>query len=297
MIPKYPHFKTIDFEDIKILNEYLYSNKKHICELNTANLFIWKDFDRAEMTLINDNLCVRVNSLSDPPYFLEPIGHHKPEETLGVCFESVRSISRVSEEFLNSIDQEKYKIEPLRGQFDYIYRARDLAEMKGKAYDGKRNHIKKFIRHFPDYKFVPFKEEFNKHALALFEKWFEVRKDSRFFPKLAHTAQKNALTIALNNFSKLNLAGGATFGGNKLRCFIIGSRLTNNCISAHFQYCDPEADGASQFTLKEACSLIFSGFEFINLEQDLGIPGLRKAKLSYHPLKIEKKFDIKLDRS
>lgn len=296
MIPKYPHFKNIGFEDTKILNEHLHSSKKHICELNTANLLIWKDYDRPEMTLINDNLCIRINSLSDPPFFLEPIGHHKIEDTINTYFESVQSISRVSEEFINSINKERYKIEELRSQFDYIYKIKDLAEMKGKAYDGKRNHIKKFIKHFPDYKFVPFSEEFNHKALDLFEKWFEIRKDSRFFPKLAHTAQKNALTIALNNFSKLNLAGGATFGGNKLRCFIIGSRLTHDCLSAHFQYCDPEADGASQFTLKEACGSIYSDYELIDLEQDLGIPGLRQAKLSYHPFKVEKKFEVSLLR-
>jgi hypothetical protein len=77
-----------------------------------------------------------------------------------------------------------------------------------------------------------------------------------------------------------------------MKGFILGSRLNPETASVHFQYGDPSLRGISQTLLWEACNKTFSSFKYINLEQDLGIPGLRKAKLSYYPLRLEKKFEI-----
>ena len=294
MIPEYPRFKPIESKDFDKLQAQLSTEKRNICELAAANLLIWKDFDRPETTLINNNLCIRINPLNDEPFFLEPLSHNKLDETIKTCLGSAKNISRVSEDFIRLIPGNNYNITCLRSQFDYVYKIKELAELKGKKFDAKRNHIKRFIKQFPGYEFSPLSFKHKNDIFALFDKWFNIRKESRYFPRLAYNAQKGALEYTCRHFNDLGLIGGEILACNKLIGFVIGSKLNTSTISAHFQYCDPEIQGAPQTILWEACNKLFNGYEFINLEQDLGIPGLRQAKLSYHPYKIEKKFEISL---
>lgn len=294
MIPKFPEFKSLELSDRSILAEHLRSINPNICELALANLYIWRDFDRPQLTSINGNLCILINPLNEPPHFLEPIGRNKPVETINTCLEYAKCFSRVSEDFISLIQNDKYKTSCQRSQFDYIYRIEELATLAGKKYDGKRNHIKKFTRHYPNYKYENLAQNMRNKALDLFEKWFKAREESRYFPRLAHSAQRNALEKAFLYFNELNLLGGAIFSENDILGFIIGSELNPETISAHFCYVDPTIQGIAQTILHAACGKAFNSFKFINLEQDLGIPGLRKAKLSYHPYKIEKKYRIEL---
>lgn len=292
MIPEYPKFKPLTIDGLPQFAGFLKTHPASICELSPANLIIWKDFDRPEATLINGNLCIRINPLSEPPFFLEPLGGNKLPETIGICLENAKKLSRVSDPFIKSVDHAKYHIACLRGHFDYIYATHELAELKGKKFDGKRNHIKRFMRTFPQYQFVKLTKEHKHPALGLFEKWFTTKQGERYYSRMAYDAQKNALISAFHHFETLNLSGGALITDDRLMGFILGSALNKETVSVHFQYCDPEVKGAAQTILQEACSKTFAHYKFIDLEQDLGIPGLRKAKLSYHPLRLEKKFEI-----
>ena len=100
--------------------------------------------------------------------------------------------------------------------------------------------------------------------------------------------------MAFANFRTLGLTGGALLIDQAMKGFVLGSALNAETASIHFMYGDPSLQGTSQILLWEACNKTFSKFAYVNLEQDLGIPGLRKAKLSYSPHKLEKKFEIKI---
>ncbi|MFH1761001.1 MAG: phosphatidylglycerol lysyltransferase domain-containing protein [bacterium] len=293
MIPEYPKFKSIETRDIEQISQYLNSYSCNVCELNLANLILWKDFDRPETTLINNNPCILINPLNEAPFFLEPLGNNKLTDTIETCLGHTRRLARVSEYFIHKLGQEKYRIICHRSHFDYIYLQKDLAELKGKKYDGKRNHINKFTKMCPDNKFVPIEVKHKKDALELFEKWFEIRKESRFFPKLAYNSQKQAIEKSFKYFEQLALSGGAIICNNKLQGFIIGSRLNAETISVHFAYGHPAVSGITPALFNKAGKTVFGNYKYINLEQDLGIPGLRKSKLSYHPHHLERKFEIR----
>lgn len=275
------------------MTEHLTRYQPTICELAVSNLYLWQDFDRGAYTFINGNLCFLIHLINDSPYFLEPVGDQKIEETIAVCLRHTGRLSRVSEKSLLTLPLKLLRAHCLRGQSDYVYLTKELAEFKGRRFDGKRNHIKKFKKHFPDYQYLPVTPAFKEQALALFEEWFEARKATQFFQKLAYTAQKTALTKAFDLFETLRLSGGAIVAEGKLKAFVIGSRLNKNTVTAHFQYSDTTAQGVTQTLWQEACSKTFADYPRINLEQDLGIPGLRKAKMSYYPEKIEQKYEIR----
>jgi hypothetical protein len=292
MLPEYPKFKSLELDDLILVSQRLDKNPRKICELALANLLIWRDFDHPKVTLINDNLCLLVSPPNESPYFLESLGHKKILETVEICLKDIGKISRATEDFVSNLSSQKYRITCLRNHFDYVYSTKILAELKGKKFDGKRNHIKKFQKRFPEYKFIPLDPGMRREALDLFEAWFAIRKESRFFPKLAYTSQKAAVEKAFTFFTRLNLIGGALFVENSMKGFILGSPQNAETLSVHFSYGHPGLQGTFQILLWEACNKLFSNFKYINLEQDLGIPGLRKAKLSYYPLRLEKKYEI-----
>ena len=293
MIPQYPDFKPLEIDDRGWISRHLKQIPRKICELTAGNLFIWLDFDRPQITCINKDICVLISPPNEPPYFLEPLGRNQIIETVETCLKHAGRISRASEEFISLLPADSFRLTPLRSQFDYLYLTQDLAQLKGRRFDGKRNHLKRFRRRVPDYAFVPLSPGHKKPALELFEKWFKVREESKYFPKLAHTAQKNAIVSAFDNFDKIKLFGSALLVEKELRGFTLGSFLNPETASVHFLYGDPDWPGISQAILWEACNKTYCNFKYVDLEQDLGIPGLRISKLSYHPIRLEKKFEVK----
>lgn len=297
MLPEYPKLKNLEISDLKTIEKHLKLAPRSICELNVANFIIWKDFDRAQLTLINKNLCILINPLNEAPYFLEPFGNNQPTETLETCLNHTQKMSRLSENYTAEVKKlcatDKIQCSCLRSQFDYVYLTEKLSELKGKKFDGKRNHIRRFLKRYPENKFVSLEPKHKKEAQSLFEEWFKTRRETRHFTKLAYNSQKRAIEMAFLLFDQLNFSGGALFADNKLMGFILGSPLNSEMISVHFAYGNPHIQGSSQLLLREACQKSFAKFKYVNLEQDIGIPGLRKSKLSWQPHKLERKFEIK----
>ena len=292
MLPEYPNFKSLELEDLSQINKHFASTNHQICELAPANLFIWQEFDHPKLTLINNNLCILVTPPNEPSFFLEPIGKNKLLDTVNICLKDCGKIARASEDFLFHLPIEHYHVKCDRNQFDYIYEIKTLAELKGRKNDGKRNHIKNFKKRHPNYAFISLNKKDKEKALGLFEDWFSIRKDSRHFPKLAYSSQRVALEKAFEYFDALKMAGGAVYIDNVIKGFIMGSALNKQTACAHFQYGHPSVRGIFQILLWEACNKTFKSQKYINLEQDLGIPGLRKAKTSYYPERMIKKFEI-----
>ncbi|MFH1617769.1 MAG: phosphatidylglycerol lysyltransferase domain-containing protein, partial [Candidatus Margulisiibacteriota bacterium] len=94
------------------------------------------------------------------------------------------------------------------------------------------------------------------------------------------------------NFEALGLAGGGIFIGGKLQAFTVGTRLNPQTAVIHFETANPDYKGLSQVVNQEFVINEWSKMKYINREQDLGIPGLRKAKLSYHPHHLVNKYTI-----
>lgn len=292
MIPEYPKFVPLEIGQRREIAEHLAATPRDTCELSLGNLFIWEEFDRPQVTLVNSNVCVLIAPPNETPYFLEPFGARRIGETVELCLKHAGRVSRASEMFVALLPPGVFKTEPLRNQFDYIYETKTLAELKGKRFDGKRNRIKRFQQGNPGYEYRPLTAGDKAEALALFERWFRERSESKYYPRLAYTSQKAAVAGAFNNYAELGFLGGALLVDKRLRGFTLGSPVNPAMISVHFLYGDPEFEGGTQTLLWEACNKTYNSFKYADLEQDLGIPGLRTMKLSYQPLKLEQKFEI-----
>lgn len=292
MRPVFPEFKSLEFEDAAIVNEYLKRSPRSMCEYSLANIMIWKNFDSPSYTFINDSLCLRMEPPNEPAYFFEPLGSSGPMDIVKTCLAHTGKMSRISSSFVSKISVSGIKIKPLRDQFDYIYRTRELAELKGRKFDGKRNHIRRMKRACPQYEYVKLKKEDSGTALKLFDGWFAAKVADRSIDELLFDCQRGILKRSFELFEELDLFGGMLKADGECLGFVIGNKLRDRMACVHFSYARTDIPGSYQALLWEACRDTFSGYEFVNLEQDLGVSGIRKVKESYYPLRFEEKFEI-----
>jgi hypothetical protein len=123
----------------------------------------------------------------------------------------------------------------------------------------------------------------------LFEKWLEAKPSSEgaFLNVWRHVIEE-----ALTHFTELDLSGGVIETDGRIAAFSIGEKLSSDTAVIHIEIVDPHSEGLPQLINREFTKNEWAGFRFINREQDVGSPGLRRAKMSYHPHHLVKKYDI-----
>lgn len=292
MFPEYPEFKQLELSDRAEFENELSRHPAQTCELAFANLYIWKDFDNPRITTINENICVLLEPPNESRYFLEPLGENRFHETVETCLDETGRISRASEAFISRIQRGKYAVTELRDQFDYVYRVEELAELKGRRYDGKRNHINAFVKRCPNYKNLSLDESYKSASLEIFEKW-SLSKNGSLESESAVECQRKAIENAFDAYGDLDILGSGIIIEDELKAFMLASRQNHRTICTPLSYHTNEIHGLSHTLLWETCRKLFSNFEYVNLEQDLGITGLRKYKESYYPHRMEEKFDVR----
>ena len=101
-----------------------------------------------------------------------------------------------------------------------------------------------------------------------------------------------ACQLALLNMEKLNLKGGAIRINGKIAAFTLGEVLNPETALIHFEKADTAYDGIYQAINNEFLIHEWSDMKYVNREEDMGIEGLRKAKLSYCPEFLYECYDI-----
>lgn len=285
-IPRFPDFKPVELEDKDYINGYLCNFPSDICELNFGNIFIWRKIENSRWSIINNNLCILCEPAFEPAYFLQPLGEKKIQETIEICLSLAPRFSRVGEDFLLKYGQ-GFKFDLDRDNFDYIYRAEDLIHLRGKKYDGKRNRIRKFEKSHP-YRYLKLSPEYREACWRLFEEWYQVKSSSGWLMD----AHREVINESLAYFEDLTLVGGAIEVNGRVVAFTIGERLNETTAVIHIEIASPKYAGLAQLINREFVKNELFRYQFINREQDMGIPGLRRAKLSYHPDHLVKKYNL-----
>ena len=284
--PHFPDFKPVSLEDGPLIRDFLARFPSEACEMTFPNIYIWKDSEHPRWTLLNGSLCILVEPDFEPPYFLPPVGGDRVPETVAACLRRAPRRSRVPEEFIKRHGA-GFKVEEDPDNFDYIYRVEDLVELKGKKYDGKRNRVKKFESSFR-HEYVPLDLKDTPECVRLLQIWFEEKQNGDPYLK----AEKVAIDQALASFELLGLKGGVVKVDGRVEAFSLGMRLTDDTAVIQIEIANSSLVGLAQWVNREFVRREWSAFTFINREQDMGVEGLRKAKLSYQPARLLKKFNL-----
>ena len=284
--PHFPDFKPVSLEDGPLIRDFLARFPSEACEMTFPNIYIWKDSEHPRWTLLNGSLCILVEPDFEPPYFLPPVGGDRVPETIAACLRRAPRLSRVPEEFVKQHGA-GFKVEEDPDNFDYIYRVEDLIELRGKKFDGKRNRIRKFESSFRhEYSLLARKDA--PECVALLQSWFEEKRNGDPYMK----AEKVAIVQALASFELLGLKGGVVRVDGRVEAFTFGMRLSDDAAVIPIEIANPAFPGLAQWINREFVRREWSELKFINREQDMGVEGLRQAKLSYQPERLLKKFNL-----
>jgi hypothetical protein len=181
-------------------------------------------------------------------------------------------------------------IEPMRDHFDYVYLCQDLAQLAGSKYRAKRNHINKIARTYPA-EYVALGPGHVNACLELQEKWCQAR---RCEDDLNLLGEWEAIKEILANFEALKIRGGVVLIDGTVEAFTLGELLGEETAVIHIEKANPEIAELYTVVNQQCAEKCWDKVRFINREQDLGIPGLREAKLSYHPHHFTEKYRVTL---
>lgn len=293
-ITRFPDFDEIILDHKAAFDELLKASPPLTSEMTFTNIYAWRTADNYKVSTIHNNLII-YKCVNGVETFLEPIGKNRLFDTIHRCFSFLRDrgqkpvIERVGEDVLALIsDDPSIEWEEERADFDYVYSVRSLIELAGNEYHDKKNLINQFKKKYP-YRYVELTEEAVEHALRFAHEWCEER-DCEKVESLSK--ESCAIHEMLKHFKRLHLKGGAVEVDGKFVAITIGEQLNRDTFVIHVEKARSSMTGLYQLINQEFLIRAAADLEFVNREQDLGIEGLRRAKLSYNPVRLIKKYRV-----
>lgn len=296
-------FKKIGLEDRNIIYKYIQSDYHQNCIFTFGNNMFWNQNASLEYTVFEDVLLYRAIGRNEIRYCTPDFKKkwkmimnavRQDAQRLGMLYR-ISSLQKRDLKIILENTSEPYWLEYHRGKSDYIYSVEKLAELKGRKYEKKRNLINYFRRTY-NWNYKRLTADMFKICKKYEEQWLReklslpgVRKDNSYTQSLY--LEKTAIDYALRHFEQLNLVGGVLLCNEKCVAFTIGEKLNNSTFVQHFEKADYSVKGAYQMILQMFIQKELLGrYEYVNREEDMGVPTIRKTKLSYYPTCIYDKF-------
>lgn len=297
------------------LEEYLNAFEHQTSGLTFSSLYMWRKANLFSYEIINDFLCVAGQSnfegFKDEP-FVFPIlplkGDCSGEKMKRTLAEIIKRFQDFGEPFVMRLippHMQSSYMDVMPGKFlflndranhDYVYSVDELAELKGKRFHGKKNHVNRFDREYEGrYEVVPMSAELVPDAIKLL-KYIDAKKQVEGFEAEMLQMEADALQDILHVYDRLGLEGCAIFIDGKLEAYAFGGSLGSDTIVEHVEKANVDYAGIYQKLNNEFCKMMQGYYKYVNREEDMGLDGLRKAKTSYRPVKmIEKSIAMLAD--
>lgn len=285
---------TLDKKDF--ITEHLNRKCTQNSEFTFTNLFMWRKSYDIRYAVINDNLCLMPKHSLGPRSATFPLGGNKIKETIEELVDYfvsrgevplIRLYNDEAVEQLNEIFPGKFTITEDVSYYDYVYRVEDLIKLSGKKYHSKKNHINKF-KSLYNYEYSTMTPSDREECMELFDRWYNEKRDEIE----GVSEEREAVFEFLNNWENLDIVGGCIRVDGKMVAFSFGEVLCG-CQSMaviHLEHADTNYQGAYAMINQQFLEHEWSGFEYVNREEDMGIEGLRRAKQSYRPAFMVKKY-------
>jgi hypothetical protein len=281
-------FKDLALYDKDLITSYTLHSKYRNCDLSFSNLCSWRFLYHTKFAIINEFLVFKFWLNDNKLAYMQPIGEGNLKELcdileadaymegksflmLGICPDMKNQLENILPDKLLFTSQRNYS--------DYIYLHEDLVALKGKKYQPKRNHINKFKKEY-NYEYAPITSNIIPDCLLLEIEWQKTNEQRQ--GKDA-SDENQAVLYALRHFEELGLTGGILYANGKVAAFTYGLPINQDTFGIHVEKADINIDGAYSMINHEFACRIPEQYIYLNREEDLGIEGLRKAKLSYYP--------------
>ncbi len=198
----------------------------------------------------------------------------------------LKGVSPIIMERMKKLCPDCYEFTADRDNFEYIYTSQSLITLAGKKLRQKKNHFNQFRMQYTNYEYVPITDDVIPLCRETAAQWTEGHDEEDGVQD-----ELKAINLLFDHWDELKLKGGAIKLFGRVEAFSIGELLNDRTALIHIEKADPSIRGLYQAINTEFIRHEFSEVEFINREEDMGLPGLRQAKESYNPDHFAEKYD------
>lgn len=292
-------FVPLVLEHKELFDSYMRGHMYMQSESSFANLYMWQHTWDIQIAEKDNALFLSFSNPRFRPFLMPPFLKHDHV--------SIEPYMRIAEDYMRERYGELYikcaasrHVEKIRQDCgsryffrydqedsDYVYYADALMKLSGKKYHGKRNHINAFLKNYsPDVR--SYSPEYKDGCLLLQEEWARAR-DAE-----GQDADEEYISImkALDNFDALELRGIVVLLDDKVAAFTIGEQLNPETALVHIEKAHADVNGLFPYINQQFVERDWADCRYVNREEDMGVPGIRQAKQSYHPAFLVDKFDV-----
>jgi hypothetical protein len=284
------NFKQIELQDKAWMDELFAASDYQGTEYGFTAMWMWSRIYNSEVARVGDFVVIR--SLEDGwADYIYPAGRGSDEdfkkmmlalmgdaERMKLGF-SLVPIPKVKQEYVEKMFPGQFKFEDIRKAYDYIYLREDLVNLAGKKYQAKRNHLHHF-EELPDWSYETITQANIGECIEMNNEWC---KRNGCKEDISLNAETCAVQRALHNFEALKLKGGLLRVGGRVVAYTCGEKMNSDTFIVHIEKAFDDVDGAYPMINREFLKHEAMDCKYVNREDDSGDPGLRTAKLSYHP--------------
>ena len=196
-------------------------------------------------------------------------------------------------QFLESYEGASFDVTDDRDNADYVYLAEKLITLSGRKLHSKKNHLNAFHKLYPQAEYLPITQELIPACRKELESWYKLRAaELDEDPFIGY--ERAAIHEIFDNYEAFALKGGVIRIDGRVVAFTFGEQLNSDTAVIHVEKADPNVRGAYPAINQGFVEHAWSDMTYINREEDMGLPGLRKAKESYKPVKMIEKFNAVL---
>ncbi|MBR1517176.1 MAG: GNAT family N-acetyltransferase, partial [Bacteroidales bacterium] len=297
------HFTTLTAESLKEIAHYASLCDNRVSDYSLANLYGWQPRFNTQYAIVDHHLVVRYLS-ENGTWYMRPLPPRK-----GDCSQTPSVIERLREDaFLSGHDfclyglkqeeaetmktkhGDRMTIEPRRESAGYLYLREKLSTLSGRKLQAKRNHVNKFHSLYADYEYKPIDSNLTDECIAFAQQWAE--RHVALFPEQADSAEAELTAIrrCLTHWDAMPLMGGTLWVAGQLVAFTYGCPVSDDTVDVCVEKADTSYEGAYTVINQLFAQHVPEQYLYLNREEDMGVEGLRKAKLSYHPEEILERY-------
>ena len=295
---EFPEFSYMRILHKEMIDKYLKQVQPKASELTFVNMFIWRRTRPLQISMLDDMLIIReMSPLGDLSYY-PPITTKDPLKSTVTLIEKVIekneifTIDSITEPLASQLKEAGYDVVPDRDNWDYVYRASNLGDTKCSKHASRNQLIKNVMEKYEGRcRYADIDQKLANECLEL-KDW---REDVGWnLGRLKLIEEPYAIMESLSHFSDLDLIGGAMYVDDKLCGFVIGERIRDNMVIIHSEKVNQKRPGLHQYLNMEFVSRLPDEIKWLNMEQDLGDLGLRRAMSRYEPDHFIEKFILKV---
>ena len=291
-------FNRFELKDKPLIDAYFAEHHYEASDNSFATLFMWQDIYGISWAESDGVLYIQGGGKSDRPFLLPPFAGKDAKFVDGLdkartWFAEnnleflLKGVNPIMMERIRALCPDCYEFTPDRDNFEYIYSTESLITLAGKKLRQKKNHLNQFRMQYSNYEYEPITADNIDLCRATATHWAEVHAEDGVEDELT------AINLLFDNWDALKLKGGAIKLFGRVEAFAIGEYLNERMALIHIEKANPDIRGLYQAINNEFVRHAFADTQFVNREEDMGLPGLRKAKESYNPDHFAEKYDAR----